>query len=396
MPSGSSALREVFSQLSWRDKLLPPAIVICIVVGIVISVYAPQSQKAFEGAEVLRVSVPLAIGMIIMIVPPLCCLQLENWRMFLKKRMLKQLAISLVLNWIVCPFFMLSLAWMTLFDLDEYRNGIILIGLGRCIAMVMIWNQIAHGDENLCAILVIANSLLQLVLYAPYKIFFCDILGGAGNLTTSSQSMTELYSTVAKTVGFFLGIPLALGVIIRAIGVGLFGKKVYESRIIKFISPWSTIGLLYTIVVIFINKGDAFISDIGTSFRCFVPLVAYFVIVWFSVFFGLRICFGRGSKPREEERGLLCGCEKQLQSGVDSKMWKRYCASSYPEIATQSFTAASNNFELSLAVAISLYGVDSQQVVAATYGPLLEIPVLIILTVVSRYFQIAFLWSDEE
>ncbi|VEU22299.1 DEKNAAC103686 [Brettanomyces naardenensis] len=390
-----STLRTVLSQLSWTDKLLPPAIIIAIILGIVISVYAPNSRKAFQGAEVLGVSVPLAIGMIVMIVPPLCRLQLENYRMFLEKRLRKQLLISLVLNWIVCPFFMLALAWMTLFDLDEYRNGIILIGLGRCIAMVLVWNQIAHGDQNLCAVLVIMNSLLQLVLYAPYKIFFCDILGGARNLNPSGQSsISELYSTVASTVGFFLGIPLALGVLIRLTGMGLFGKKVYETRIMRFISPWSTIGLLYTILVIFINKGDSFISGIGTSFRCFVPLVAYFVITWFAVFFGLRMYFGT-TKERSAEQEPLCGCEKQLSEGVENKVWKKCCSSSYPDITTQSFTAASNNFELSLAVAISLYGADSSQAIAATYGPLLEIPVLLILTIVSRYFEAKFLWRDE-
>lgn len=381
--------KAAFDGLSITDKLLPLLIILVIVIGVLISVYVPSSGDAFDGAQVVGVSVPLAVGMIIMMVPPLCKVEWENFHNFFRKSTyLRPILISLFLNWIVCPFIMLGLAWLVLFNYDEYRTGIIMIGIARCIAMVLLWNEIALGDNTLCAVLVLVNSLLQVVLFAPYQLFFCYIISGDPVPVDSGVS----YSIVAKSVAFFLGIPLALGVIIR---FTLRYFNVY-SKLIPFISPWALIGLLYTIIVIFVDKGKEFIDEIGTAFLCFIPLTLYFVICWFATFFTLR-WFSRPRKVKEEEEEgerLLCGCEEKLEKYPTK--WKRGCAANYGQIVTQSFTAGSNNFELALSIAISVYGSGSKQSIAATFGPLLEVPILLFLTFVARYFRTKFIWEDVE
>lgn len=381
--------KAAFDGLSITDKLLPLLIILAIVIGVLISVYVPSSGDAFDGAQVVGVSVPLAVGMIIMMVPPLCKVEWENFHNFFRKSTyLRPILISLFLNWIVCPFIMLGLAWLVLFNYDEYRTGIIMIGIARCIAMVLLWNEIALGDNTLCAVLVLVNSLLQVVLFAPYQLFFCYIISGDPVPVDSGVS----YSIVAKSVAFFLGIPLALGVIIR---FALRCFNVY-SKLIPFISPWALIGLLYTIIVIFVDKGKEFIDEIGTAFLCFIPLTLYFVICWFATFFTLR-WFSRPRKVKEEEEEgerLLCGCEEKLEKYPTK--WKRGCAANYGQIVTQSFTAGSNNFELALSIAISVYGSGSKQSIAATFGPLLEVPILLFLTFVARYFRTKFIWEDVE
>lgn len=371
-------------ELSLIDKLLPGLIILSIIIGIIFSVYVPSSREAFKGTEVVGVSVPLAVGMIVMMVPPLCKVQWENFfSFFSSEKYLRPILISLVLNWIVCPFLMFGLAWLTLFDQAEFRTGIIMIGLGRCIAMVLLWNDIAGGSNDLCAIIVLINSLLQLVLYAPFQLFFCYVITGS----TIPQELS--YSLVAKSLAFFLGVPLGLGIIIRFFTRLTIGMN----RVLPFISPFAPIGLLYTIIVIFIQKGSDFLHEIGPASRCFIPLSVYFVVAWFGTFFFMRWFLGRKMPMKNgEEQLLLCGCEKEKLFKPNA--WKSYCSASYQEVVTQSFTAASNNFELSLSVAISLYGSGSKQAIAATFGPLLEIPILLILCGVSIYFKNRFLWLD--
>jgi ACR3 family arsenite transporter len=396
--SKDSTLRKAWSSLSFTDKILPIAIILAIVLGVLLSVYVPNSRKAFDGVQIVGVSVPLAIGLIIMMIPPLCKVEWEKFhKLIIQKTYLKQIIISLILNWIVCPFLMFGLAWLTLFDKPEYRVGIIMIGLARCIAMVLVWNEIADGDSNLCAILVLINSLLQIVLYAPYQIFFCYVITGDYNSTNSSNIS---YSLVSKSVAFFLGIPLAIGLIIRLLSFKTIGIKSFEKNLLPFISPWAFIGLIYTIIVIFIERGDAFIKDIRTALRCFVPLILYFGITWFGTFFLLRWIFGRNSPNLEvfqtgddnEKETLLCGCEEEIIDG--SRNVTNACSANYAETITQTFTAASNNFELSLAIAISIYGSGSNQSIAATFGPLLEVPILLILCFVAQLFKFKFQWSD--
>mgnify|MGYP002477003155 CR=1 FL=1 len=394
----SSDLRRVFDDLSLVDKLLPLWIILAMILGILLSVYVPSSREAFDGAKVVGVSVPLAVGLIVMMIPPLCKVEWENFFSFFNlKKYLRSILISLVINWIICPFLMFGLAWLTLFDLDEYRTGIIMIGLARCIAMVLVWNEISDGDNSLCAVIVLINSLLQIVLYAPYQIFFCYVITGDYDKAQGAGAGVT-YLLVAQSVAFFLGVPLAVGFLIRLTARFTVGIKTFDSKILPFIGPWALIGLLYTIIVIFIETGNDFIRDIGSGLRCFVPLTVYFMITWFGTFFFLRWFLGRipprkgGEIAADEETELLCGCEKQIPNV--SGRWVTNCSASYTETITQTFTAASNNFELSLAIAISLYGSGSKESIAATFGPLLEVPILLVLCFVAKYFKIKFLWSD--
>lgn len=403
MSTRFSTLRQTWSSLSITDKLLPLAIILAMVLGILLSVYVPSSRNAFNGAEVVGVSAPLAVGLIIMMLPPLCKVRWESFfTFFSNKRYFRAMITSLVLNWIVCPFLMFGLAWLTLFDKKEYRNGIIMIGLARCIAMVLLWNDIAGGDIDLCAMIVIVNSVLQIILYAPYQLFFCYVITGDYH---SNGTNSISYGLVAKSVLFFLGVPLGFGLVVRFLALFTVGLKTYEKKILPFISPWGFIGLMYTIIVIFIERGNDFIKDIGSGLRCFVPLTLYFAITWFGTFFGMRWLLGKSlsvsptntnptsTEPQSPEtEKLLCGCEDQVDE--DNEKWTWKCGASYSETVTQTFTAASNNFELSLAIAISLYGSGSRESIAATFGPLLEVPILISLCFVAQYFKNKFLWSD--
>lgn len=375
--------QDVNKKVSLVDKLLPLLIILAIIIGIVISVYAPNAQASFGGVTVVGVSVPLAVGMIIMMIPPFFKVRWEflNQTVFTRS-FARSMMISLVINWIVCPLFMLGLAWLTLFDQPEFRTGIIMIGTARCIAMVVLWNDIAGGSTDLCAIIVVVNSLLQLVLYAPYQLLLCYVISG-----DPIPSMIS-YSLVAKTLVFFLGIPIVAGIVLRFVAKISIGVETGT----KFLSPFAPLGLLYTVIVIFIEKGKDFLHETGPAFRCFAPLFVYFVVVWNATFFGLRWLFGRTVLAQEENDPLLCGCEKEKES--NPKAWKTWCSAPYQEVATHAFTAASNNFELSLSVAISLYGANSKQAIAATFGPVLEIPLLMILCFVSLYFRRIFLWLD--
>lgn len=381
-------------RLSFADKCLPLAILLAMTLGILLSEYVPSSRSAFEGSQVIGVPVPLAIGMIIMMLPPLFKVRWENFfRFFSLDMYLRQILVSVVLNWVLCPLLMFGLSWATLFDKPEYRNGIIMIGLARCIAMVLVWNDIAGGDLDLCAVIVIVNSMLQIVMYAPYQILFCYAITGDYSKAGASG---VTYSVVAKSVIFFLGIPLAIGLVVRLLAISTIGINQYNRRVMPYISPWALIGLIYTIVVIFIERGHYFIRDIGSGIRCFVPLTLYFFISWFGVFFGMRWYSGRTKVMEASDDGaeetLLCGCEKNT---VENEIrWKWRCGASYSETVTQTFTSASNNFELSLAIAISLYGSGSKESIAATFGPLLEVPILLVLCFVAQYYRLKFLWRD--
>lgn len=397
-------IEQVFSELSLVDKLLPIFIFLAMLLGVLLSVYVPSSRNAFDGAKIVGVSVPLAVGLIVMMIPPLCKVEWEHFfNFFSLSTYLRPILWSLLLNWIICPFLMFGLAWLTLFDKEEYRRGIIMIGLARCIAMVLIWNEISEGDNSLCAVIVLINSLLQIVLYAPYQIFFCYVI--TGDYTTEVRSILGAgvsYDLVARSVAFFLGVPLALGLLIRMVSLRTIGKDKFQSKIVPIISPWALIGLLYTIIVIFIEKGDDFIKDIGSAIRCFVPLIIYFFVSWFGTFFFMRWVLGRKNNYKRvidspdvtEKSQLYCGCEKgdALRNGK----WVSGCSANYGEVITQSFTASSNNFELSIAIAISIYGSGSKESIAATFGPLLEVPILLALCFVAKIFKIKFMWLDTE
>lgn len=398
--------KHAWAQLSLTDKILPLAIISAMALGILLSVYVPSSRSAFDGVTVVGVSLPLAVGLIVMMVPPLCKVQWESFhRFFSLKTYLRPVVVSVVLNWLVCPLLMFALSWATLFDHAEYRVGIIMIGLARCIAMVLVWNEIADGDRDLCAVIVIVNSVLQLVLYAPYQILFCYVISGD---TSRAAKSGVAYSLVAKSVLFFLGVPLVVGLVVRLGALSTIGAAKYQKSVVPYISPWAFIGLIYTIVVIFIERGNLFIREIGSGLRCFVPLVLYFLLAWFGTFFAMRYMDGGPRKQKKQNKeteigddvfssersALLCGCEKNIGQSDLTLRWTWRCGASYAETITQTFTAASNNFELSLAIAISLYGSGSQELIAATFGPLLEVPILLLLCFVAQYFKLRFLWRD--
>ncbi|KAG5416714.1 ARR3 [Candida metapsilosis] len=434
-------LTQVFKQMSLLDKLLPILIVLAIVIGIIISVYAPHAQSIFNNTDnnkLTSVSVPLTIGLVVMMIPPLCKIEYEqvytfatginnnnsNNRkaLYFVSKHWREIVVSLILNWIVGPFLMFGLAWATLFNEKEYRTGIIMIGMARCIAMVLIWNQLAMGSNDLCAILVIINSVLQIVLYAPYQVLFCYVMTNESIEFATDLDMGDLFVLVLKNIGVFLGIPLASGILIRILALLTVGKERFNTKVLPWISPWALVGLLYTIMVIFISKGDSFLHEIGESLKCFIPLCLYFVIMWFATFFGVRwysnyINYSKivsdyeksttetvnttmvVEEPEFDESTKLlvkCGCEEKLtprQLEQHSK-GRLQCNASYSSTATQAFTSASNNFELSLAIAIALYGEGSKQAIAAVYGPLLEVPILLLLTFVARYFRVKLVWGD--
>jgi len=258
---------------------------------------------------------------------------------------------------------MTGLAWATLPDLPTYRTGVILVGLARCIAMVMIWNQLARGNENYCAILVIINSILQIALYSPYALLFVNVIGG------KKQAAVRVdYGDVAISVLIYLGIPLAAGLITRFIILYSFSRTFLTQKFLPKFSPLALLGLLYTIVIIFASQGHHILHNLRPTFRVFVPMILYFVLMWSGSFTMLYWLSKRGRGRRHF---------------------------GYETTVTQAFTAGSNNFELAIAVAVSVYGPASDQALAATIGPLVEVPVLLSLTWVALFLRDWLSWEQK-
>ncbi|TFY64092.1 hypothetical protein EVJ58_g2846 [Rhodofomes roseus] len=353
-------------KLSLTDRLLTPAILIAMIVGVIIGEFAPGVQPAFDTARFASVSAPIAIGLIVMMWPILTKVQYEAIpRMLFTRSMLIHILLSLFLNWIVAPLVMLAFAWATLPDLPTYRTGVIMVGLARCIAMVMVWNQLAGGDGNYCAVLVVINSVLQIALYSPYAVWFVNVMGGAG------ADIHVSYGNVAISVLIYLGIPLGAGLLTRLFFLFFTSREFFMTRFLPLISPLGPLGLLYTIIVLFAYQGHHILHNIGPTFRVIVPLVLYFSVMWAGAF-ALVWYLGR----RAAARG-------RAEAGT----W------SYEMAVVQSFTAGSNNFELAIAVTIAVYGVGSDQALAATIGPLVEVPVLLALTWLALYLGKVLQWG---
>ncbi|EGG03002.1 uncharacterized protein MELLADRAFT_38316 [Melampsora larici-populina 98AG31] len=361
---------ELWKSLSFFDRFLAVFVFLAMVLGILIGNFAnEQVQRHLNGgAKWGNVSIPLLIGLLIMIWPPLSKVEWECLPRLLKSRDLwVHLTVSFVLNWLVSPFIMLSLAWVTLPEsaLERERVGVVLVGVARCVAMVLVWNGIAQGDRDYCAILVVSNSILQMVLFAPYALLFANILCRSPTLTTPTLHLD--YGNVAQSVGIYLGIPLVAGGLTRWIVC----TCLLPSRRAKFYHIWghvSGIGLLYVITVLFANQGKHIITHIGRIFRICVPLLLYFIIVWSITFF----TFWR----------------------IRTTSWGR-TYSSYEKAVTQAFTAGSNNFELAIAVAVASFGADAPEVLAATMGPLVEVPVLLLLSYLALYLRDRLNWSTK-
>lgn len=331
--------------MSFVDRYLFVWILAVMAIALVVGYKRREVARKLQVAEIASVSLPIAIGLWIMMFPVLCKVKYEILPGMLRKGQLtRTLVVSLIFNWLTGPALMTALAWATLPDLPDYRTGVILIGIARCIAMVLIWNDLARGHSELCAVLVAVNSTLQILLYLPLALFYIKVLGGS--------SVNVSVWDVAKSVLLFLGVPLVAGIVVRYAIFLIAGKTWFEKRFVPVISPLALIGLLFTIFVMFVSQAHSIIDNIGNVFRVAVPLLLYFMIVFFSCVF---IC-----------RGI--------------KM-------TYEEVVTQSFTAASNNFELAIAVAVGSFGIDSAEALAATIGPLIEVPALIALVYVSLFFR---------
>ncbi|TPX72545.1 hypothetical protein CcCBS67573_g05765 [Chytriomyces confervae] len=334
-------------QLSWLDRLLPINILLAMVIGTLIGRYVPNAAVALNSGSIADVSLPIFIGLLWMMYPVLCKVKYESLYSLLSNRDAKKIiAFSLLINVVIAPLIMTGLAWATLPDLPHERTGVILVGAARCIAMVLIWNQLACGDSEWCAILVAVNAFVQLFLYGPVAYFLSVTIGGGGE----GVQMVSMWLTV-RSVLIFLGIPLAGGILTRWVLRFLCNKQSwYDNKFLPFIGPQALIGLLYTIIVMFILQGNEIITHIPNALRTAVPLLLYFAIMFFST--------------------------------LAASLY--ITKSPFPIGVTQSFTAAGNNFELAIAVAVATYGMNSKEAFSAVIGPLIEVPVLLGLVYVAR------------
>ena len=307
----------------------------------------------WNAVRILLNLVNLAIGLLVMMYPILCKVRFETLHLLLRERALwVQVAISFVLNWIIAPLFMVGLAWAFLPDRQDLREGLIFVGIARCIAMVLIWTDLAGGDGDYCAVLVAFNSILQIVLFAPFAVFYIKVV------SNSSNKLTVSYTKVASSVAVFLGIPLGAAIVTRLALRSVLGESKYQNYFIRYISPWSLIGLIYTIIVLFTSQGAHVASQITSVLRVCAPLIVYFFVMFSATVF-------------------LC--------------WK--LGFGYRVSCTQSFTAASNNFELAIAVVVAVYGAGSGQALASTVGPLIEVPVLVALVYVLQWTKRRLGWK---
>ncbi|KAH6646034.1 arsenical-resistance protein [Truncatella angustata] len=342
-----------FKALGLLDRFLAIWIFLAMLIGILLGNFVPETGPALEKGKFVGVSVPIAVGLLAMMYPILCKVRYESLHEIMAhKDVWRQILFSVVVNWIVAPFLMLGLSWAFLPDESGLRAGLILVGLGRCIAMVLIWTGLAGGDGEYCAILVAINSILQMVLFAPLAIFFIRVISHDESATNVS------YSVVATSVAVFLGIPLGAAIITRFSLRRLFGADWYQRVFLRFAAPWSLIGLLYTILVLFASQGRQVVHQIVSVIRVAAPLIVYFLVIFFLT------------------------------------LWiTRRLGFSYGLATTQSFTAASNNFELSIAVAVATYGPDSDQALASTVGPLIEVPVLLGLVYIVKLVGKRYNWE---
>ncbi|KAG0173016.1 hypothetical protein DFQ28_009985 [Apophysomyces sp. BC1034] len=347
-------------QLGFLDRFLALWIFLAMIVGVLIGYYVPNVQPAFATVQFGSVSVPIAIGLLLMMYPVLCKVQYERLHSILSdKGIWVQVLVSVFINWVIGPIVMTGFAWATLFDLPGFRTGVIMVGIARCIAMVLIWNHLSGGDADYCAILVAINSILQIALYSAYSILFINIVPSWFGAPVNHSVNIDIWP-VAQSVLIYLGIPLLAGIITRFSLRWLKGDTWYKLKFLPHFEPLALIGLLYTITVMFANQGHEIIDNIGSVFRVMVPMVMYFIVMFFVPFFILK----------------AIGFPYEL-------------------VATQCFTAASNNFELAIAVAVGTYGIKSEQALAATVGPLIEVPVLLLLVYGSLYLKKKMNWKTQ-
>ncbi|GLW74320.1 arsenical-resistance protein [Kitasatospora phosalacinea] len=341
----AEAAASVAGKLSFVDRYLAVWILAAMAVGLGLGRLVPGLNDALAEVEVGGISLPIALGLLVMMYPVLAKVRYDRLDAVTGDRRL--MASSLVVNWILGPAVMFALAWIFLADLPAYRTGLIVVGLARCIAMVIIWNDLACGDREAAAVLVALNSVFQVVMFGVLGWFYLDLLPGWLGLGEGEHLNVSMWK-IALNVVVFLGIPLVAGFLTRRLGEKRLGRARYENNLLPKIGPWALYGLLFTIVVLFALQGRTITSQPLDVARIALPLLAYFALMWFGTF-----ALGKGL-------GLT-----------------------YDRTATLAFTAAGNNFELAIAVAIGTFGVTSGQALAGVVGPLIEVPVLIALVYVS-------------
>lgn len=372
--STTQVIRQVWGNLGWVDRALPALIFLSMVLGILIGEFAPHAQSVLSRGNLRGVSAPLVVGMLVMMWPVLTAAEFESFPRIMRQRFLwTQIGISLLINWILGPLLMLGLAEATLPDLPGQRAGVILVGVARCIAMVLIWCSLSRADTNFCAVLVIVNGSLQMVLFAPVAMLFINVfdrhLGNAG--------MSLNYSDTSIAVAVYLGIPLAAGFVTRFSMMALLGRERFIERFLPTFGHLSLIGLLYTVLIIFSQQASDVIHNIGPVFRTMVPLALYFIIQFTFTFSGFYLLSRRIAR-------------KAIASGEPMPaQW------TYEITATQAFTSASTNFELAIAISTSVWGPKAPQTIATTVGTLVEVPVLLSLSFVAIFLRSWLNWPQD-